>query len=54
MKGKRIRYQQTGEFHFLTFSCCRRRSYLTPAAAVDLFEEALERVCRRYLFAVGG
>ena len=25
MKGQRIRYQQTGEFHFLTFSCYRRR-----------------------------
>jgi hypothetical protein len=25
MKGERIRYQQTGEFHFLTFSCFRRR-----------------------------
>jgi len=29
MKGQRIRYQQTGEFHFLTFSCYRRRPYLT-------------------------
>jgi len=28
MKGQRIRYQQTGEFHFLTFSCYRRRPYL--------------------------
>jgi hypothetical protein len=35
MKGKRIRYQQTGEFHFLTFSCYRRRSYLEPVAAVN-------------------
>jgi hypothetical protein len=35
MKGKRIRYQQTGEFHFLTFSCYRRRSYLEPVAAVS-------------------
>jgi len=37
MKGKRIRYQQTGEFHFLTFSCFRRRAYLTTAAAMELF-----------------
>jgi hypothetical protein len=31
MKCTRIRYQQTGEFHFLTFSCYRRRSYMSPA-----------------------
>jgi putative transposase len=54
MKGERIRYQQTGEFHFLTFSCFRRRPYLSPDAARDLFEDALERVRRRYLFVVGG
>jgi hypothetical protein len=39
MKGQRIRYQQTGEFHFLTFSCNRRRPYLAAVAAMDLFEE---------------
>jgi len=54
MKGARIRYQQTGEFHFLTFSCYRRRTYLKAAAARDLFEDALERVRQRYLFAVAG
>jgi putative transposase len=54
MKGARIRYQQTGEFHFLTFSCYLRRSYFESAAAMDLFEDALERVRRRYLFVVAG
>ena len=54
MKGARIRYQQTGEFHFLTFSCYRRRPYFKSAAAMDLFEDALERVRRRYLFVVAG
>jgi putative transposase len=54
MKGERIRYQQTGEFHFLTFSCFRRRRYLDSAAAMDLFEDALERVRRRYRFVVSG
>jgi REP-associated tyrosine transposase len=54
MKGKRIRYQQTGEFHFLTFSCYRRRAYLSAASAMELFEDALERVRRRYLFVVAG
>ena len=54
MKGKRIRYQQTGEFHFLTFSCYRRRPYLSTVAAMELFEDALERVRLRYFFAVAG
>jgi putative transposase len=54
MKDERIRYQQTGEFNFLTFSCYRRRAYLTAAAAMDLFEDALERVRLRYLFVVAG
>jgi len=50
MKGARIRYQQTGEFHFLTFSCYHRLPYLSAASAMDLFEDALERVRLRYLF----
>jgi len=54
MKGERIRYQQTGEFHFLTFSCFQRRPYLSPPAAMELFEDALERVRLRCLFVVAG
>jgi putative transposase len=54
MKGERIRYQQTEEFHFLTFSCYRRRAYLSPVAAMELLEDALERVRRRHLFVVAG
>jgi putative transposase len=54
MKGQRIRYQQTGEFHFLTFSCYLRRPYLSGIAAMELFEDALERIRLRYLFVVAG
>jgi len=54
MQGQRIRYQQTGEFHFLTFSCYRRRPYLSTVAAMELFEDALERIRRRYLLVVVG
>jgi putative transposase len=54
MKAERIRYQQTGDFHFLTFSCYQRRPYLSTIAAMELFEDALERVRLRYLFAVAG
>jgi putative transposase len=54
MKGQRIRYQQTGDFHFLTFSSFRRQPYLSTVAAMELFEDALERVRLRYLLAVAG
>jgi hypothetical protein len=54
MKRARIRYQQTGEFHFLTFSCYRRRANFSEVATTDLFEDALERVRVRYLFVVAG
>jgi hypothetical protein len=54
MKGQRIRYQQTGEFHFITFSSFRRQPYLSTVAAMELFEDALERVRQRYLFTVAG
>jgi putative transposase len=49
-----VRYQQTGDFHFLTFSCYRRLAYLGPSAARELFESALERIRRRYRFVVAG
>jgi hypothetical protein len=49
MNGKRIRYQQTGEFHFLTFSCFHRLKYFAAASARDLFEDALECARQRYL-----
>jgi putative transposase len=54
MKGQRIRYQHTGDFPFLTFSCYRRMPCLSRVAAMELFEDALERIRRRYLFAVAG
>lgn len=54
MKNKRIRHHQTGDFHFLTFSCYRRRPYLAPVAAMELFENALELVRLRYHFAIAG
>ncbi len=48
------RYQADGDLHFVTFSCYRRRPYLATPASCVLFEEALERVRRRYRFAVLG
>ena len=49
-----IRYEHTGNFHFLTFSCYHRLQHLGVAAARDLFEDALERVRQRYRFVVAG
>jgi REP element-mobilizing transposase RayT len=54
MKGQRIRYQQTGEFHFLTFSCYHRLPYLAPVGAIERFENALELTRCRYQFAIAG
>jgi putative transposase len=48
------RYQQTGEMHFLTFSCYRRLPYLGGAEAKALFESALERIRRRQSFVAAG
>lgn len=49
-----IRYEHTGNFHFLTFSCFHRFPYLGSPAARALFEDALERTRLRYRFPVAG
>ncbi len=54
MANKLRRYQQTGDFHFLTFSCYRRQTHLGSPAARNLFEQSLETIRRRYGFAVFG
>ena len=48
------RFHHTGNFHFITFSCYHRQSYLRSAAARNLFESALERIRKRYNFLVIG
>ena len=49
-----VRYQQTGDLHFVTFSCFHRRPYLGTAEARDVFERALEAMRVRYDFFVTG
>jgi len=49
-----IRYQQTGDMHFITFSCYRRHLHLGSPAARNLFELSLETMRIRYSFAVCG
>ena len=47
-----VRYQQTGDLHFVTFSCYRRLPHLGTAEARDLFERSLEKMRVRYDFFV--
>src|ERR1039458_3823838 len=54
MPSRLKRYQQSGDFHFLTFSCHDRKPYLADPVSCDLFERALEQIRRRYVFHVFG
>ena len=49
-----VRYQHTGEMHFLNFSCYRRLPYLAAPETRGLFESALERIRKTYKFVVAG
>ena len=42
------RFQNTGQSHFVTFSCHHRCPLLTTASTRQLFESALERVRRKF------
>ncbi len=49
-----VRYQKCGVFHFITFSCYRRRPLLNGAVSYRIFEHELESVRKRYGFVVAG
>jgi putative transposase len=49
-----VRYQQTGDLHFVTFSCFHRLAYLGDCDRRELFERSLETVRLRYHFFVTG
>lgn len=49
-----VRYQQTGDQHFVTFSCFGRKPLLGSASARALFERSLETMRCRYGFLVVG
>jgi putative transposase len=48
------RYQDTGDLHFITFSCYQRQSFLSTPKARPVFEETLEDVRRWYGLYVKG
>jgi putative transposase len=49
-----VRYQNSTDFHFLTFSCYRRLPLLARGEGYQVFEEELERVRQRYEIIVTG
>ena len=54
MPNALIRYQQTGNLHFVTVSCYRRQPHLGHPDAKNLFEHSLETMRLRYDFFVTG
>ena len=49
-----LRFQQSGDLHFITFSCHDRRPYLNTPTTRDLFEQSLETIPTRYRFSITG
>jgi putative transposase len=49
-----VRYQRSGQFHFVTFSCYARQPNLGTPAAREIFERSLETMRVRYQFVVTG
>ncbi|HEX7285422.1 MAG TPA: transposase [Candidatus Angelobacter sp.] len=54
MPSRLKRYQQTGQLHYITFTCYRRRKHLQSDCACDVFERTLEHVRRWYGFQIVG
>ena len=54
MPSRLKRYQQTGQLHYVTFTCYRRLKHLGSASARDIFEETLEQVRGWYGLEVVG
>lgn len=52
-KNLKRRYRK-GDFHFVTFSCCRRNPWLNSAGARNVFVRALGEVRERYGFSLVG
>jgi REP-associated tyrosine transposase len=48
------RFQQSGQSHFLTFSCYQRHANFTCADTYDLFVQCLEDMRRRFAMCIYG
>jgi putative transposase len=49
-----VRFHQSGQSHFITFSCYRRRPNFTNRVVYDLFPLCLEEMRRRFAMRVYG
>src|SRR5579859_2224926 len=47
-----VRYQNSGDTHFVTFSCYQRQPYFDHPSVCNLFEKSLETMRLRYDFRV--
>ncbi len=54
MPSRLKRFHESGQTHFLTFSCYQRRPFLNPSESRLTFESALERVRRSFGLRVYG
>ena len=54
MPSRLKRFQESGQTHFVTFCCYRRRESFTDASAKRTFELALERVRRSFRLCIYG
>ena len=54
MANKLVRYQKTGDIHFVTFSCYQQRTHFSSPESRNLFEQSLEKMRTRYEFCVFG
>jgi putative transposase len=48
------RYHKTGDLHFITFSCARKRNLLGSVEARNRFVEILEQTRQKYQFHING
>ena len=48
------RFHESGQSHFVTFSCCRRQAYFSYAGVFDLFVRCLEDMRLRFNICVYG
>src|SRR6266702_3805930 len=49
-----VRYQGSGDTHFVTFSCYQRQPHLALPSVRNLFVRSLEKIRLRYEFRVFG
>jgi putative transposase len=54
MPSRLKRYQQSGDFHFITFSCHDRKPLLQAPSSRDIVEQEIERVRKRFDWKIAG